>query len=118
MEKRNHDQRLWLGVGAIILGILFLASNFHILDYNIRRYIFRWEVLLMFLGVVFFFGRFSSTTIDGKNTYSRPLVGTVVVEYEGKEIYRSTLSAWAEKNQFKPDTSSAPWIVVPHSRQR
>ena len=57
MEKRNYDQRLWLGVGAIILGILFLASNFHILDYNIRRYIFRWEVLLMFLGVVFFFGR-------------------------------------------------------------
>jgi predicted membrane protein len=57
MEKRNYDQRLWLGVGAIILGILFLASNFHILDYNIRRYIFRWEVLLMFLGVVLFFGR-------------------------------------------------------------
>ena len=57
MEKRNYDQRLWLGVGAIILGILFLASNFNILDYSIRRYIFRWEVLLMFLGVVFFFGR-------------------------------------------------------------
>ena len=57
MDKRIHDQRLWLGVGAIILGILFLASNFHILDYNIRRYIFRWEVFLMFLGVVLFFGR-------------------------------------------------------------
>jgi predicted membrane protein len=62
MEKRNYDQRLWLGVGAIILGLLFLASNFHILDYNIRRYIFRWEVLLMFLGVVFFFGRRKRST--------------------------------------------------------
>jgi predicted membrane protein len=57
MEKRNFDQRLWLGVGAIILGLLFLASNFHFLDYDLRRYVFRWSVFLMFLGVVFFFGR-------------------------------------------------------------
>jgi hypothetical protein len=64
------------------------------------------------VGVVFFFGRFSTTTIDGETTYSRPLVGTVVVEHEGKEIYRSTLKAWAEKNHFKADTSSVPWIVV------
>jgi hypothetical protein len=64
------------------------------------------------VGVVFFFGGFSSTTIDGKTTYSRPLVGTVVVEHEGKEIYRSTLKAWAEKNQYKSDTSSVPWITV------
>lgn len=64
------------------------------------------------VGVVFFYGGWSSTTIDGKTTYSRPLVGTVVVEQDGKEIYRSTLKAWAEKNQFKMDGSSAPWIVV------
>lgn len=64
------------------------------------------------VGVVFFYGGWSSTTIDGKTTYSRPLVGTVVVEYEGKEIYRSTLKAWAEKNQFQIDGSSVPWIIV------
>jgi hypothetical protein len=64
------------------------------------------------VGVVFFFGAFSRTTIDGKTTYSRPLVGTIVVEYEGKEIFRSTLKSWAEKSQFKSDTSSVPWIVV------
>jgi hypothetical protein len=64
------------------------------------------------VGVVFFFGGFSDTTIDGKTQYSRPLVGTVVVEYEGKEIYRSTLKDWAEKNHFKSDASSVPWIVV------
>jgi hypothetical protein len=64
------------------------------------------------VGVVFYYGGWSSTTIDGKPTYSRPLVGTVVVEHEGKEIYRSSLKAWAEKNQFKADASSAPWIVV------
>ncbi len=64
------------------------------------------------VAVVFFYGGFSSTTIDEKTTYSRPLVGTIVVEHEGKEIYRSTLEAWAEKNQFKSDTSTVPWIVV------
>lgn len=64
------------------------------------------------VGVVFFYGGWSSTTIDGKTTYSRPLVGTVVVIHEGKEIYRSTLKAWAEKNQFKTDGSSVPWIIV------
>jgi hypothetical protein len=64
------------------------------------------------VGVVFFFGRFSSTTIDGKTNYSRPLVGTVVVEHEGEEIYRSTLEAWAEKNQYQVNGSSVPWIIV------
>lgn len=64
------------------------------------------------VGVVFFFGRWSSATRDGKTTYSRPLVGTVVVEHEGKEIYRSTLDAWAEKNQYKMDGHSVPWIIV------
>jgi hypothetical protein len=64
------------------------------------------------VGVVFFFGAFSESTINGKTQYSRPLVGTVVVEYEGKEIYRSTLKDWAEKNHFKSDTSSVPWIIV------
>lgn len=67
------------------------------------------------VGVVFFFAGSSSTTIGQKTTYSRPLVGTVVVELEGKEIYRSTLKAWAEKNRFRSDTSSAPWIVVSHA---
>jgi predicted membrane protein len=57
MENRNYDRRLWLGIAAILLGFLFLAKNFGILNYEIRRYIFRWEVLLMFLGVVSFFGR-------------------------------------------------------------
>ena len=64
------------------------------------------------VSVVFFYGAWPSTTIDGKTTYSRPLVGTVVVEHDGKEIYRSTLKAWAEINQFKMDGNSVPWIIV------
>jgi len=62
MEKRNFDHRLWLGVGAILLGILVLANNFGIFDYEIRRYFLRWEVLLMFLGVIFISGRQKRST--------------------------------------------------------
>jgi len=62
MEKRQLDHRLWLGVGAIILGALFLATNFGVLDFEIRRYILRWEVFLMFLGIVFISGRGKRST--------------------------------------------------------
>ncbi len=64
------------------------------------------------VGVVFSYGRFSSTTIDGKTTFTRSQEGTVVVELDGKEIYRSSLKSWAEKNQFKMDENSVPWIIV------
>lgn len=67
MEKKLNDQRLgdrriWLGAGIILLGMLFLANNFGILDYEIRRYIFRWEVVLIFLGIVFLAGRGNRST--------------------------------------------------------
>ncbi len=62
MEKRNYDHRLWLGVGAVMLGLFLLANNFGIFDYEIRRYILRWEVLLMFLGIVFITGRGKRST--------------------------------------------------------
>jgi len=55
-DKRHYDRRLWLGAGIVLLGLLFLANNFGILDYEIRRYIFRWEVILIFLGIVFLAG--------------------------------------------------------------
>jgi len=62
MEKRNYDHRLWLGIGAIILGFLVLAQNFNILTYDVRRYIMTWPLILVFLGLVFLFGRGKKTT--------------------------------------------------------
>lgn len=62
VDKRHYDRRLWLGVGIALLGFLFLANNFGIFDYEIRRYIFRWEVILILLGVVFLAGRGNRTT--------------------------------------------------------
>jgi predicted membrane protein len=58
MEKRScdHDHaehRLWLGIGIILAGLLVLANNFDIFDYEIKRYILRWEMILIVLGLIF-----------------------------------------------------------------
>jgi predicted membrane protein len=62
METKHYDRRIWLGIGAILLGLLFLANNFGVLAYEIRHYILRWEVLLMFLGIVFIMGQRKRST--------------------------------------------------------
>jgi predicted membrane protein len=62
MDKRHYDHRLWLGTAAILLGIFLLANNFGFLGYEIRHYIFRWEVLVMFLGILFITGRGKRST--------------------------------------------------------
>ena len=64
------------------------------------------------VAVVFYYGGWSSAIIDGKSVYSMPLAGTLIVEYGGKEIYRSTLKTWAQENGFKADSASAPLIIV------
>jgi predicted membrane protein len=61
-DQRHGDHRLWLGIGIILVGLLFLANNLGILDYEIRKYIFRWEVILMALGIIFIFGRGKRST--------------------------------------------------------
>ena len=65
------------------------------------------------VAVLFYFGGWSRTTIGEKTTYSRSLAPTIIVEHDGKEVYRSSLIEWAKKNGYNADSSSAPWIVVP-----
>jgi predicted membrane protein len=62
MEKRIVDRRLWFGIIAIVAGIIFLANNFGVLDYQIRHYLLRWEVLLMALGLIFILGHTNRST--------------------------------------------------------
>lgn len=61
-EQRHGDRRLWLGVGIILVGLLFLADNFNFLTYELREYVFRWEVFLMALGILFISGRGKRST--------------------------------------------------------
>jgi predicted membrane protein len=59
---RHNDRRLWLGIGIILLGLILLSNNINLFNYEIRRYFLTWEVLLLFLGFVFFFVRGSRST--------------------------------------------------------
>jgi predicted membrane protein len=56
-DHRHNDRRLWLGVGIILLGLVLLGDNLNFLSYDLKRYVFTWEVFLIFLGLVFIFGR-------------------------------------------------------------
>ncbi|WP_411825367.1 hypothetical protein [Luteolibacter sp. AS25] len=60
------------------------------------------------VAVVFYHGRFSTTTINGKTTHLRSMAATIVVEHDGKENYRSTLAEWAKANGFVVDESPVP----------
>ncbi len=62
METRQYDRRLWLGLGLVLVGLVFLADNFGWIEYSVRRYIFRWEMVLMLLGIIFILGRGRTTT--------------------------------------------------------
>jgi len=62
METRHYDRRLWLGIGVVLVGLFFLADNFGILDYQIHRYFFRWEVILIVLGLFFMLGHRNKST--------------------------------------------------------
>lgn len=64
------------------------------------------------VAVVFYYGGWSIRTVDAKTAYSRKLLGTVIVEIEGKEMYRKTLEAWVQENAFQVDAITVPWIVV------
>jgi predicted membrane protein len=52
----DHTQKRFL-IGFVILaaGLALLLRNFGILDYELKRYILRWEVILIALGFVFIF---------------------------------------------------------------
>lgn len=79
-EQRHRDHRFLLGVAILVVGLLFLAKNFGWIDYEIRRYIFRWEVVLIVLGFIFLAGRTNRTTgvimlFIGGALYLRDILG-------------------------------------------
>lgn len=53
MEKLKYDHRIWLGAAIIITGFLVLIDNLGIGQFKFHEYLFRWEVLLIALGLFF-----------------------------------------------------------------
>lgn len=65
------------------------------------------------IAVVFYYGRWSAFTAEGKSTYVKAFHGTIVVVHARKEIFRSKLTDWVKENDFTCGEDSAPWVVVP-----
>jgi hypothetical protein len=70
------------------------------------------------VAVVFYHAGYSSYSSDKEQRYSRALIGTVVVEYQGKTIFRKGLEAWVKsKKGGTGGAFSAAWIVVEVARE-
>lgn len=53
MDKDHTQKRFLIGFVILAAGLALLLRNFGILDYELKRYILRWEVILIALGFVF-----------------------------------------------------------------
>ena len=54
-EKGQHkvsSHRLYLGVIAVFVGMILIASNFGLIPYHWKHLIFSWEMILIVIGVV------------------------------------------------------------------
>ena len=61
-DHLHNDKRLWMGVGIILLGVVLLSNNLHFLTYELQRYLFTWEVVLIVLGIIFILTRHKRST--------------------------------------------------------
>ena len=52
MENKKTEGRLLFGVLIVLVGGALLASNLGFFSYEIRRYIFRWEMILIAIGAI------------------------------------------------------------------
>ncbi|MBN2274534.1 MAG: hypothetical protein JXR41_10250 [Bacteroidales bacterium] len=53
MEKERIDKRLLLGIVIACIGFALLAKNFGFFSFELQRYFFRWEMILIGLGLIF-----------------------------------------------------------------
>lgn len=53
MEQNQTQKRLLIGFVILAVGAGLLLSNLGILNYEIRRYVLRWEVILIGMGLIF-----------------------------------------------------------------
>jgi len=61
-DLHHNDRRVWMGIAIILLGLIILGNNMNFLTYELRRYIFTWEVIPIFLGFAFISGRGNRST--------------------------------------------------------
>jgi predicted membrane protein len=57
MENNNTPRKFFIGLIILAVGIGLLLSNLGILNYEIKRYILRWEMILIAMGLIFIVSR-------------------------------------------------------------
>lgn len=55
MERNMTQRRLLIGFFILAVGAVILMSNLEILDFRIEKYLLRWEMILIGLGMIFLF---------------------------------------------------------------
>jgi predicted membrane protein len=53
MENRHSQKRIFLGLVILAVGILLLLNNLGFYNYEIKRYLLRWEMIPIAIGLVF-----------------------------------------------------------------
>ena len=51
-QNRGFDKRFGIGILLLVIGGLILLSNFHLIPYEVKHYIFTWKSLLIGIGVI------------------------------------------------------------------
>ncbi|MBN1598504.1 MAG: hypothetical protein JW894_09435 [Bacteroidales bacterium] len=53
MEHNQTQRRILIGFVILAVGVALLLSNFGLLNYEIKKYILRWEMILIVMGFIF-----------------------------------------------------------------
>ena len=62
MESNKNLGRAAIGIVLILIGAAFVAKTLNIFPYQIEKYLFTWEMILIVLGVIFISTRENKTT--------------------------------------------------------
>jgi|WetSurMetagenome_2_1015567.scaffolds.fasta_scaffold03729_3 predicted membrane protein len=61
-EHSHRDRRLFMGIAITLLGVVLLSKNMNFLSYELQRYVFTWEMILIVLGILFILFRGKRST--------------------------------------------------------
>lgn len=87
-EKRN-DGRYKLGIVLIIIGLAFLLGNLELIPYELKQYIYTWQMLLIAIGLVSLTqpkSRYGGLILIGVGTFF--LIPKIIPGYEFFEFSR------------------------------
>lgn len=51
MENKKSNNRIFTGILFLVLGVLLFAQNLNFINLEISEYLFRWQSILIFIGI-------------------------------------------------------------------